>query len=552
LLNRNGALAWSNTLAFSEGADLFLWRDEPNTLAQRFGTNQQAFRIYNTYTDASNYERLSLSATRIDYEFAGTGVKRDLEVGTSIIPTVTHAGDLGSSLKRWGHLYTVYDVVPGRDIAFDANTSRIVFRYYDSGGSSILRSDESNEINQRNATAPQRYRIYNTYTDANNYERLSLSATRIAYECAGTGVSRDLTLQSTGNIVLSAGGVLSFNAALPFEYASLSARVLTVGPANAGTGTSGSLRIVNDTSGFLYPGIYSTGNGISFATYGNGGLSNIAHARTYGLLAGRSVFSGVGNPGAVAVGSSNFDETIPNIAIKIGGNIGFTDGSLDGSSFVRPISATMGYNTTTNLISLSSKTNRVGFRFEPVEAGNNRPEIYSDGNLYITNNFGGGRRIYFNGSGNQLWNPFELGYNGAFAYGTIEITATQQPGTGYTWPYLKITQDVKQLSNFIQAVSSNGSTILSYSSAGVLNLNSRIFLKPDGLIQFTNTSSTTPAIKGTSTTVQARTGDDSQYTYLQGELQTDQAASAGTFTPDRYLILYDSTGTAYKVPVQAL
>jgi len=104
----------------------------------------------------------------------------------------------------------------------------------------------------------------------------------------------------------------------------------------------------------------------------------------------------------------------------------------------------------------------------------------------------------------------------------------------------------------VQIVSSNSTTILSYTSAGVLNLNSKMFLKPEGLIQFNSISSTTPAIKGTSTTIQARTGDDSQYTYLQGKLQTDQAASAGTFTPDKYIILYDNTGTAYKVPVQAL
>jgi hypothetical protein len=38
-------------------ADLLLARDAANTLAQRNGINPQAFRLYNTYTDASNYQR---------------------------------------------------------------------------------------------------------------------------------------------------------------------------------------------------------------------------------------------------------------------------------------------------------------------------------------------------------------------------------------------------------------------------------------------------------------------------------------------------------------
>src|SRR5882672_10454126 len=36
--------------------DTYLTRDAANTLAQRNGVNAQTFRIYNTFTDASNYE----------------------------------------------------------------------------------------------------------------------------------------------------------------------------------------------------------------------------------------------------------------------------------------------------------------------------------------------------------------------------------------------------------------------------------------------------------------------------------------------------------------
>lgn len=57
--------------------DLYLYRDAANTLAQRRGTNAQTFRVYGTFTDASNYVRVALSSTStavtLAAETAGTG-----------------------------------------------------------------------------------------------------------------------------------------------------------------------------------------------------------------------------------------------------------------------------------------------------------------------------------------------------------------------------------------------------------------------------------------------------------------------------------------------
>jgi len=54
------------------------------TLAQRNGTNAQTFRIYNTYTDGSNYERgfmrWSSNVLEIGAEAAGTGTARNLRL----------------------------------------------------------------------------------------------------------------------------------------------------------------------------------------------------------------------------------------------------------------------------------------------------------------------------------------------------------------------------------------------------------------------------------------------------------------------------------------
>ena len=62
----SGSIGWTSGAA-NNPRDLVIARDAANTLAQRNSTNAQTYRLYGTYTDASNYERLSLSTT------AGTG-----------------------------------------------------------------------------------------------------------------------------------------------------------------------------------------------------------------------------------------------------------------------------------------------------------------------------------------------------------------------------------------------------------------------------------------------------------------------------------------------
>jgi len=69
--------------------DTILARDAAGTLAQRNGSNAQMFRVYNTYTDASNYERMHIgyssgaAAFQILSDALGTGVARQLHIGTN-------------------------------------------------------------------------------------------------------------------------------------------------------------------------------------------------------------------------------------------------------------------------------------------------------------------------------------------------------------------------------------------------------------------------------------------------------------------------------------
>ena len=77
-----GSFGWSSTTMATGGIDLKLYRDAAYTLAQRHGTNAQTFNIYNTYTDASNYERgfmkWNANTLEIGTEAGGTGTARNI------------------------------------------------------------------------------------------------------------------------------------------------------------------------------------------------------------------------------------------------------------------------------------------------------------------------------------------------------------------------------------------------------------------------------------------------------------------------------------------
>ena len=94
-----GYFGFSSTSAAFSTADVTLYRDAANTLAQRNGTNAQAFRLYNTYTDSSNYERHTNSwsgnVLNIANEAAGTGTLRSIAFSANAAastPPVTFTG----------------------------------------------------------------------------------------------------------------------------------------------------------------------------------------------------------------------------------------------------------------------------------------------------------------------------------------------------------------------------------------------------------------------------------------------------------------------------
>jgi hypothetical protein len=85
-LESGQGLGWSSGSPILTNIDTSLFRDAANTLAQRNGVSAQTFRLYNTFTDASNYERgfmrWNSNVLEIGAEAAGTGSNRSLTLSS--------------------------------------------------------------------------------------------------------------------------------------------------------------------------------------------------------------------------------------------------------------------------------------------------------------------------------------------------------------------------------------------------------------------------------------------------------------------------------------
>jgi hypothetical protein len=83
-----GFLGFTNGTSALSNADCLIYRDGANTFAQRRGANAQTFRVYNTYTSSTSYERAKLewssNVLNIGTEFGSAGGSaRPLSIQTS-------------------------------------------------------------------------------------------------------------------------------------------------------------------------------------------------------------------------------------------------------------------------------------------------------------------------------------------------------------------------------------------------------------------------------------------------------------------------------------
>jgi hypothetical protein len=68
-----------------------------------------------------------------------------------------------------------------------------------------------------------------------------------------------------------------------------------------------------------------------------------------------------------------------------------------------------------------------------------------------------------------------------------------------------------------------------------------------GRLVFGDTTSNSPALKRSGTTLQVRLGNDAGFAPIRGKLTTDTAFTSGTVTASGHLTLYDGTGKAYNI-----
>jgi len=275
-LNSTAALGWSSVTSAINGNDLALYRDAAGVLAQRNGTNAQSFRVYGTFTDTSNFQRLAISGNRIASEKAGagsdtvtastpvldltqtwnsggvtfTGLKfnvtntasatgsllLDLQVGASSkfavdkagqvigvvgsasVPTYTFAGGTSTGIYTEFGLFKV--AVGGVEkFALDNSRLYITGDAIGWGGDTFIFRDAVDILAQRNGTNDQTFRVYNTFTDASNYERgvfdwsTTANTLNIGTQQSGSGTVRDVHFVRGGTqfIRLGGSGIIHFS-----------------------------------------------------------------------------------------------------------------------------------------------------------------------------------------------------------------------------------------------------------------------------------------------------------------------------------------------------
>lgn len=174
------------------------------------------------------------------------------------------------------------------------------------------------------------------------------------------------------------------------------------------------------------------------------------------------------------------------------------------------------------------------------------------------------------GTSNQAGKDFSIygspgkgtGAGGSLLFYTSPAGST---GTAQNAGVLALTIGPTGATTFAQTITTTGSLNASgniiFGGALVFGSNSIIKSTVDGnatllnqgqtgftALQFGGTTSSFPALKRSTTSLQARLADDGAFTAIQGKLTTDNAYAAGVVVGTGSIVIYDSTGTAYRVP----
>lgn len=153
---------WGSSDDATTTSDLKIYRDAANILGQRNGVNGQEFRLYNTFTDAANHERVILewvtNVFQLRTESAGTGSDRSMNITsagislnlgtagatqwtiftTTLEPFTNNTDNLGSSSKLVKNVYIGTSLLIEQAVA-NANAVKVT-------GHSLTSADASSMI----------------------------------------------------------------------------------------------------------------------------------------------------------------------------------------------------------------------------------------------------------------------------------------------------------------------------------------------------------------------------------------------------------------------
>jgi hypothetical protein len=197
---RDAAIGWSssNTQIF-QVSDVTLFRDAADTLAQRRGTNAQAFRVYNTFTSATNFERAkvawSSNVLQIGTEKgADGGTARALELQTDGTTRLTIATDGAATFSTSVSTPTV------TASSTAANTSAIASTGYSlTGSSAVSLVDLAGTWNTTGTPTALKLNITDTASDA--------ASLLLDLQVGGTSkakIDKDGDILTTGSVTTAA------------------------------------------------------------------------------------------------------------------------------------------------------------------------------------------------------------------------------------------------------------------------------------------------------------------------------------------------------------
>jgi hypothetical protein len=518
----------------------------------------------------------------------------DLQIGGASMASVTKTGQVVSAAGFWlGGTSVSKPNIKGTDYtlqfcmgaAIRANMDNAgVFRAVEPGGGflghstgfigvgsdALLYRDAAGVLAQRNGVNPQTFRLYNTWTDPSNYERLSIGwASNVLYidagQVAGTGTARSLVLGGGQYINLNINGTTRFgvggNGANMFAGAlggSQSSPILDMTQTWNTSGTPSALRLnITDTAS-------AAGSLLLDLQVGGASMAKISKAgrATFGPIEIEdsgyiSGFSTIAGAMARTMTQRNFlvsTSSQPLIALNSAGSIGFSASAANSdvtqnldTMFRRDAAGVMAqrnglipqalrvYNTFTDAsnserFAIEWLSNVLYLRTQAVGTGGGRDIAL------------GGNQVFFQTGGANKWQINNTGHFLAAADNVYDIgaSAANRPRNIFVANQV-IANDGYQFGN--------SSQMRSYVS-GVIGLFNGAY-NDFNRLQFGGTTTSFPALKRSATILQARLADDSAFTAIQGQLRTHANAVSETITPNATLTLYDAAGVAYKVPCVA-